>query len=60
MTLGGDVILAINGEVVKDMHALISYLVEHTRPDDDIELNILRSNGERETISVTLGTRPEN
>ena len=60
VTLGGDVILAINGEVVKDMHALISYLVEHTRPDDDIELNILRSNGERETISVTLGTRPEN
>ena len=60
LTLGGDVILAVNGEVVKDMHDLISYLVEHTRPDDEIELNILRSNGEKETISVTLGTRPEN
>jgi S1-C subfamily serine protease len=60
VTLGGDVILAVNGEVVKDMHDLISYLVEHTRPDDEIEINILRSNGDKETISVTLGTRPEN
>ena len=60
IVLGGDVIMAINGEPVKEMHDLISYLVEHARPGDDIELDVLHSNGETETITVTLGTRPEN
>ena len=60
IVLGGDVIVAINGEPVKEMHDLISYLVEHARPGDDIELDVLHSNGETETITVTLGTRPEN
>ena len=60
IVLGGDVIMAINGEPVKEMHDLISYLGEHTRPGDDIELDVLHSNGETETITVTLGTRPEN
>ena len=60
VTLGGDVIMAINGEPVKEMHDLISYLVEHTRPGGDIELDVLHSNGETETITVTLGIRPEN
>ena len=42
------------------MHDLISYLVENNRPGDEIELDVLHSNGETETITVTLGTRPEN
>ena len=60
VTLGGDVITAIDGRTVKEMHDLISYLVENTRPGDEIELTLLHSNGETETITVTLGTRPEN
>ena len=59
-TLGGDVIQAIDGAVVKDMHDLIAYLVEHTRPGDKIALDVLRSNGETAVVTVTLGTRPEN
>ena len=60
VVLGGDVITAINGIAVRKMHDLISYLVENTRPGDEIELDVLHSNGETETITVTLGTRPEN
>ena len=60
VTLGGDVITAINGIAVRKMHDLISYLVENNRPGDEIELDVLHSNGETETITVTLGTRPEN
>ncbi len=60
IVLGGDVIVAINGRPVKEMHDLISYLVENTRPGDEIELDVLYSNGETETITVTLGIRPEN
>ena len=60
IVLGGDVIVAINGRPVKEMHDLISYLVENTRPGDEIELDVLHSNGETETITVTLGIRPEN
>ena len=60
VVLGGDVITAINGIAVRKMHDLISYLVENNRPGDEIELDVLHSNGETETITVTLGTRPEN
>ena len=60
VVLGGDVITAINGIAVRKMHDLISYLVENTRPGDEIELDVLHSDGETETITVTLGTRPEN
>lgn len=58
--LGGDVIVAVNEVGINKMHDLISYLVEHTRPGDVIELDILHSDGETETKSLTLGTRPEN
>lgn len=59
-TLGGDVITAINGEEVREMHDLISYLVENTRPGDEVEMDVLHPDGEEETITVTLGTRPDN
>lgn len=60
LTLGGDVIVAIDGEEIREMHDLISYLVENARPGDEITLDIVRNDGDRETLTVTLGTRPEN
>jgi S1-C subfamily serine protease len=57
---GGDVIIAIQGEPITDMDELITYLVENTRPGDQITLDLLRSGGERENVSVTLGVRPES
>ena len=58
VTLGGDVITSIDGAAVTDMHDLISYLVENTRPGDVVELGVVHRNGETGTVTVTLGTRP--
>ena len=57
---GGDIIIAIQGDQVTGMDDLISYLVENTRPADQVALSILRSGGEREDVSVTLGARPND
>lgn len=60
VTLGGDVITSVGGVTVTDMHDLISYLVENTRPGDTIEFGVVHRDGETGTFTVTLGTRPEN
>ncbi len=56
--VGGDIITAINGQPLQSMDALITYLVENTRPGDEITLDILRD-GEAQTLTVTLGDREE-
>jgi 2-alkenal reductase len=56
---GGDIITAIQGVTVTDMGDLITYLVENTRPGDQVTFGLLRSGGERGNVSVTLGARPE-
>jgi S1-C subfamily serine protease len=56
---GGDVIIAIQGDPVTGMDDLITYLVENTRPGDEVTFDLLRSGGEIENVSVILGTRPE-
>jgi S1-C subfamily serine protease len=57
---GGDIITAIQEEPITDMDDLITYLVEHARPGDQVTLNVIRSDGARENVTVTLGVRPEN
>lgn len=54
---GGDLIVAIDGQPVKNFGDLNSYLVFNTSPDQTIQLTILR-NGEAIEISLTLGARP--
>jgi S1-C subfamily serine protease len=56
---GGDIITAIQGVAITDMDDLITYLVENTRPGDEVTFDLLRSGGEIENVSVILGTRPE-
>lgn len=53
---GGDIIVAINGVFVNDLDELLAYLVENTKPGDEISLTVVRG-GQTIEIVVTLGTR---
>ena len=55
--LGGDILIAIDDSVVHKMDDLIAYLMEHTRPGDQVSVDILREEGVSE-VTVILGTRP--
>ncbi|RMF31773.1 MAG: PDZ domain-containing protein, partial [Chloroflexi bacterium] len=56
--VGGDVIIAIDGQPVKGMDDLIVYLVKKTEPGQKVVLTVLRDGKEME-IPVTLGERPK-
>ena len=53
---GGDVILSLDGQKVIEPSDL-SRFVSQKRPDDEVTLEII-SDGDRETLEVTLGERP--
>jgi serine protease Do len=55
--VGGDVIVAINGQQVHDFDDLVAFLVRSTSVGDTVELAVLRD-GHEETIEVTLAARP--
>ena len=55
--VGGDVIVSINDYPTNEMDELISYLIDKTRPGDEVTLDVVRD-GERQSINVTLDTRP--
>jgi S1-C subfamily serine protease len=55
--VGGDVIVAINDQPVKEMDDLIAYLASSTRVGEKATLTIIRD-GAEEKISVTLEARP--
>jgi S1-C subfamily serine protease len=57
--VGGDVIIAIEGNPVQEMDDLISYLSSNTTVGQTIKLTILR-NGEEISLDVTLQPRPES
>ncbi len=52
-----DIIVGMNGQVIKNNDDLASYLEEHTLPGDTLNLTVIR-NGQSITVSVILGTRP--
>ncbi len=52
-----DIIVAINGVTVRDIDALVAYLVENTSPGDRVVLTIVRGNDTLD-LDVTLGVRP--
>lgn len=54
---GGDLIIAIDGEPIRDTEELIAFLVFHTEVGQTIDLTIIR-NGETITVPLTLGARP--
>jgi S1-C subfamily serine protease len=57
LSVGGDLIIAIDDQPVSSMDDLIVYLVKHTRPGYRITLNLLRD-GEEMPVDVILAPRP--
>lgn len=57
--VGGDVITAIDGQPIKSMVDLISYLSNHTQVGQKVTLTILRG-GKELSIKVTLKARPSS
>ncbi|MHC3439347.1 S1C family serine protease [Natrialbaceae archaeon A-gly3] len=58
--VGGDVIVAIDGEPIPDRHALGTYLALETNPGDTISLEVIRNRGrERTTVDLELAAREE-
>lgn len=55
--LGGDVVVAVEGTAVTDVGDLQTALVA-LDPGDTVELDVVRADGSRDTVSVTLGTQP--
>lgn len=54
---GGDLIVAIDGEVIRDFSDLLSHLLKETEVGQEIIVTVLRR-GERLDIPVTLDPRP--
>jgi len=57
ITIGGDVIVAINETRITNMDDLSAYLEEYTLPGQTINVTIVRNN-QTITLAVELGTRP--
>ena len=53
----GDIIVSIDGAVVRNFEDVISYLVMQKSPGDTVEIGVLRR-GRNRTYDVELGTRP--
>jgi len=58
ITLGGDVVVAIDGEKMRGISDILTYLDSQTEVGDTIEVTVIRG-GERTQIDVTLQQRPE-
>ena len=54
---GGDLIIGIDDVDVRVFGDLLSYLITHKSPGDEIKLKILR-NGEEKELTIVLGKRP--
>ena len=54
ITLGGDIITAINNQRITNTDDLLSYLEQHTLPGQTINFTIIR-NGQQQTVQVTIG-----
>jgi PDZ domain-containing protein len=52
-----DIIIALNGQTIKNNDDLASYLEEHTIPGDNLELTVVRGHSQID-LTITLGTRP--
>ncbi|MBC8171290.1 MAG: trypsin-like peptidase domain-containing protein, partial [Anaerolineae bacterium] len=57
--VGGDIIVAVNGIYVDNLDELVAYLVMNSKPDDVINLLIVRGD-ETFEVPVTLQSRPDS
>ena len=56
--VGGDVIVAINGQKVSDFDDLSSYIFIHTNAGETVDLTVLRG-GKEVSLKLTVGTMPK-
>ena len=56
---GGDIITAIDGMPVRSMEELISHLVAHNGPGDEVTLEVLSPDAAARSVQLTLGRRPD-
>jgi serine protease Do len=56
--VGGDVIVRMGDWTIQNRERLSAFLALETRPGDTIDIEVLRD-GERETVEVTVGSRPD-
>jgi S1-C subfamily serine protease len=56
VTIGGDIVIALNGVRIRGIDDLSTYLEENTLPGQTITATIVR-NGETMTASLKVGTR---
>ena len=57
VAVGGDVITAIDGQLVDDMEAWTIYLETQTAIGDTVNITLIRD-GKEQTIPVVLAERP--
>jgi S1-C subfamily serine protease len=57
--IGGDLIVAIDGEAVETAEDVVRAVTQRLLPGQDTELTILRD-GQRQTVTVQLGERPDS
>jgi S1-C subfamily serine protease len=58
-TLGGDVIVGINGEEMRDIEDILSFLASEVEVGEEVSIEVLRD-GERVEVPLTLQDRPDN
>lgn len=57
LNVGGDIIVAINGEEVRGITDILNYLATETDVGETVDITVIRD-GERQDIQLTLGARP--
>jgi len=57
ITIGGNIIIAINATRITNMDDLSTYLEEHTSPNQTVDVTIVRNN-QTTSLTVLLRTRP--
>lgn len=58
VTIGGDIITAVNGKKIESSQDLTSYLSTRTGPGETVEMTVIRD-GDRRKVKVELGARPD-
>ena len=59
VTIGGDIITAVNGQPVNAFEDLTAYLLTQTQAGQTVTLTVLRG-GQQQSVKVTLGVIPAN
>jgi len=54
VTLGGDIVIGINGSRITNGDAMLSYLEQNAVPGQTVNFTVVR-NGQTQTVSVTIG-----